>query len=346
GISMSHSSPLVAALEGGGSKTIALVLDLSGTVVAWGRDGSSVALYVGGERSAAAVEHALRTAVQAVDPTQVVVVSAAMIGKGYSINPWEAIKTYFPGARYESIAEGEAALRGATLSPVGAVVLSGTGAFGHAVGQGGHVGHVGGNGPLVGDEGSGYYLAVEAIRRALWSVDGRGEPTTLVEAICRHFDLPKLGWIIGRLYGPQAMGRHEIASLAPVVVAVARTGDAVARGILDDAAQLLAQQAVAAIHQVWAQHDGWEGLIPFGCTGGVLLGSPELRNMVAEYTRLRVSALEPREPRLPPVGGVALYALESAGVIADEEVVNRLAHSLPPEAGRVMAVEATQNYGE
>ena len=328
---------LVVALEGGGSKTVALAADRSGRVVAFGRGGSSLALYVGEECAVEAVEAAVSAVAAAVDPAHVVLVAGAMVGKGFAADPSQAVGRLFPNARLLPLHEGNAALIGATLETVGAVVLSGTGAFGRAVGRDGKEGHVGGNGPLVGDEGSGHWLAVEAIRHALWSRDGRGEPTVLVEDICRHYDLERLHWIIGRLYGARRMNRHEIASLAPVVVDAFRRGDTVAGGILEQAARLLADQVVAAIRKVRAQDDGWDDPIPFGCTGGVLLGSPELRGMVAREVAEAVPDIEPREPRLPPVGGVAVEALRAVGVAVDESVVGTLADSLPPGVGAVCA---------
>jgi glucosamine kinase len=334
---------LVVALEGGGSKTVALAVEASGRVVAWGRGGSSLALYVGDERAAAAVVDAIDRVATAIDPEDVGVVTGAMVGRGYAADPWQAVQARFPNARFDSLPEGDAALIGATLETAGAVALSGTGAFGRAVGRDGRAGHVGGNGPLVGDEGSGHWISVEAIRRALWSRDGRGPATRLAETICRHFDLERLGWIIGRLYGPRAMGRHEIASLAPVVVEVSRQGDEVAREILGHAAQLLADQVAAAIRHVREHGDTWDGAIPFGCSGGVLLGSPELRAMTAGRLRASVPEIEPREPRVPPVGGVAIQALRSAGVTVDEPVIRALADSLPPEVGAVSAAPAARS---
>jgi N-acetylglucosamine kinase-like BadF-type ATPase len=334
---------LVVALEGGGSKTVALAVDRSGRVVASGRGGSSLALYVGEEGALQSVEDAIAAVADSVDPASVVVVAGAMVGKGFSADPADAVGRRFPGARLLPLHEGDAALLGATLETVGAVALAGTGAFGRAVGEGGREGHVGGNGPLVGDEGSGHWIAVEAIRHALWSRDGRGPATVLEEDICRHYGLERLGWIIGRLYGPRRLNRHEIASLAPVVVEAHRRQDAVAGEILAQAARLLAAQVIAAIARVRRAGDGWSAPLPFGCTGGVLLGSPELRSMVAEEVAAEVPEIAAREPALPPVGGVALEALRALGVPTDEALVQTLADSLPAGVGGVRAVVSQTN---
>jgi len=296
-----------------------------------------VALNVGDERALEAVEQALSAVAEAVDAASVLMVAGAMVGRGFSADPADAVGRLFPAARLLPLHEGDAALRGATLAPAGAIALSGTGAFGRAVGEGGREGHVGGNGPLVGDEGSGHWIAVEAIRRALWSRDGRGPATALVDAVCRHYELGHLRWIIGRLYGPRRMNRHEIASLAPVVVGACRDGDGVATGILAEAGRLLSAQVVSAIGHVLEAGDGWSGPIPFGCTGGVLLGSPELRGMVTREVGAAVPSIEPREPRLPPVGGVAVEALRALEVRVDETLIATLAGSLPPGVGGVSA---------
>lgn len=330
---MTADGPLVLALEGGGSKTAAAALDLEGNVLAWGRGGSSLALYVGDERSLKSVEVALNAVAETVGPNAVEVAAGAMVGRGYASDPWAAVKERFPRARQVMLGEGDAALIGATLQPVGAVVLAGTGAFGRAVGEGGREGHVGGNGPLVGDEGSGHWVAVEGIRRALWARDGRGPSSSLVEGVCRHYDLPHLMHIIGRLYAEPKMDRHEIASLAPVVTEAAAEGDGPAGEVLNEAARLLADQAVAAINRVIEAGDGWSGAIPFGCNGGVLLGSPMLRELVADSVRDRGFDIDIRGPHLPPVGGVAIHALREAGVEITHELVATVCRSMPTALG-------------
>jgi len=201
------------------------------------------------------------------------------------------------------------------------------------VGEGGKVGHAGGHGPLVGDEGSGYWVSVEAVRRAFWSLDARAEPTVLVERIRAHYGLRNLWEIIGRLYGPRRMSRHEVASLSPVVVAAAEDGDAGAQAVLEGAADQLARMAVAAIEQVRRAGDGWEGPIPLSCTGGLGLGAPSLRAAVGRRVSERVPEVEWVGPYLPAVGGCLVEALRQAGMVVEGEVVARLRRTLPAEVG-------------
>lgn len=328
---------MVVALEGGGTKTLAVAVGADGTVVAWGRAGSSLVLHVGEQRAREAVDEALGAAADQVKAEEVGAAAAAVVGRGYSPEPTEMLRRRFPNARIKCVHEGDAALLGATLEPIGAVVISGTGSCARAVGEQGCVGQVGGNGPLVGDEGSGHYLAVEGLRRALWAEDGRGQPTTLGDCFREHFAVAELKDACRRLYGPPAMTRHEIAALAPLVVRAAAENDAAAVEVLEQAADHLAGIAVAALAQVRRAGDGWSGAVPFGCSGGVLLGCPELRGAVVKRVKAEEPSIDPREPFLPPIGGVVLAALREAGVVPELRIAERLAATLP---GTVAAPES------
>ena len=72
---------------------------------------------------------------------------------------------------------------------------------------------VGGWGPLLGDEGSGYDIGLSAIKRALWMYDGRAEmEERFVEAVLEHFDVSEPRQLIGAVKTDDA--RKRIAALA------------------------------------------------------------------------------------------------------------------------------------
>ncbi len=330
---MTETRPLVIAIEGGGSKTVAIAVDAGGHVIAHGKAGSSLALYVGDERSLDAVDTALSAAAEQIDADRVTVIASAMVGKGYATDPRVSAEERFPHARHVQMSEPDAALVGATLSSTGAVILAGTGSFGWAIGEDGATGHCGGGGPLVGDEGSGHWIALEAMRRGMWARDGRGGETVLIEAIQEHYGLEHYGHIIGRLYGRDKMSRRDIASLAPVVCRAADAGDAVAILVLEMAADQLAHLVATAILKVKEKGDGWGDGPLLGCTGGVCLGSRMLREMIAARVAETVPDIVPCDPHLPPVGGVAIRALREAGVEVEGDVLAQLQRSLPAALG-------------
>lgn len=80
-----------------------------------------------------------------------------------------------------------AAWLGAHAGADGAILIVGTGSCGLAV-VGGRQVYVGGWGAEVSDEASGMWIGREAIRRALWVLDGRAPASALAAAVLARFD--------------------------------------------------------------------------------------------------------------------------------------------------------------
>ncbi|MBU1653012.1 hypothetical protein KKA00_12375, partial [bacterium] len=77
------------------------------------------------------------------------------------------------------ISDALAALWGAFQGKPGLLLIAGTGSICLGLDEQGETARAGGFGRVVGDEGSGYWISVSAIRKALWEVDGRGSSSTL-----------------------------------------------------------------------------------------------------------------------------------------------------------------------
>ena len=85
---------------------------------------------------------------------------------------------------------------------------------------------------------------------AVRAVDGRGPATSLSTLVPAHFGLRRADRRDrGDLRGPDR--RRRVGELAPVVVAAARDGDAVALGLVDDLADELASFATAVDPARW-----------------------------------------------------------------------------------------------
>jgi N-acetylglucosamine kinase-like BadF-type ATPase len=182
----------------------------------------------------------------------------------------------------------EAALVGAFEGGPGIVVIAGTGsnAFGRAVD--GHAARVGGYGYLVGDEGSAYWIASQALRAALHSHDGTGPKSTLLEdAVTRAYGLD-FDAIVRHVYTNSA-DRQLIAHLARQVMAV---DDPVVAGIIDDGADFLAQMAHALRQKLGPD-------LPVAMHGGIF----QDRNIRARFMKA-TGAVEPA--RSPEFGAVLL----------------------------------------
>jgi glucosamine kinase len=128
--------------------------------------------------------------------------------------------------RVEVISDAEAALLGALGGRAGVLVLAGTGSIVLGRDNRGRLARAGGLGPLIGDEGSAFWLGREWLRQS-------PEALRKARAIARR---------------PDAVRR--IAALAPTVLARARRGHWRARGIVLAGQEHLAALAAGVIRRL------------------------------------------------------------------------------------------------
>src|SRR5207248_5932619 len=102
----------------------------------------------------------------------------------------------------------------------------------------------GGWGYLLGDEGSGYVLTLQALRAATKAADGRGPQTSLLPRLLEKFQLRNPLDLIGAVYQGGA-DRPTIASWSDLVFEEAARGDAVAGTLLSRAGGDLADTIAA-----------------------------------------------------------------------------------------------------
>lgn len=128
------------------------------------------------------------------------------------------------------------ALWSGTENSNGLVIIAGTGSIAYGVKENGDDFRVGGWGYLFGDEGSGYAIGREAIRRTLMAYDGRLQATNLSAVLTDYFSVPKFLDIVPVIY---QSSKDRIAGLTPMVEQSALRGDTIAAAILEEAADAL-----------------------------------------------------------------------------------------------------------
>ncbi|SMB79864.1 N-acetylglucosamine kinase [Deinococcus hopiensis] len=147
----------------------------------------------------------------------------------------------------------------------GVLLYAGTGSIAYHVGASGEVVRAGGRGYRIGDDGGGFSLGREALRRITDVLDRGEEPTSLLAAEVAAVT-GRLDWDTLRSFAYGTPGAAAVARLAPAVGRAADRADGVALGLLDDAARSLAQLA----QRVQAR----TGPLPVIATGGALRISP------------------------------------------------------------------------
>ncbi len=133
----------------------------------------------------------------------------------------------------------------AAIKHDGVVIIMGTGIAALAVGNSRTTVHeLSGDGYLIGDEGSAFFIGRMGINSGLRAKDGRGGSEILLNRACEFFDTDAdyLADCVHNLPRPV----HGIATFAKEVIDIAESGDTYAMAIVDRAADELMQNAVAA----------------------------------------------------------------------------------------------------
>ena len=195
--------------------------------------------------------------------------------------------------------DGAIALQSAFGDAAGIVLLAGTGSVAWARLPGGDTTRIGGLGAVVGDQGSGYDLARQALRAVGLSAEGRGRRTTLSARVLAKLRLSGLGDLVR---WATVADIPSVASLAPEVLAAADEGDAVAGALVDAGADDLATYVRALAER-----------FPRGAVVGVALGgsllarSDDYRKRVVARIVADVPAATIRpEPVDPVLGAIQL----------------------------------------
>jgi N-acetylglucosamine kinase-like BadF-type ATPase len=196
--------------------------------------------------------------------------------------------------------DGEIALEAAfPEGRPGIVVTAGSGSNAFARDAHGAVRRVGGLGRQFGDEGSGYALGRDAIAAVGRALDGRGPRTELTTRLTEAAAIGRPEELV-----PWARGTtpRAIAALARVVAETAETGDAIAAGLVADAAADLAAHVGALLPQLRAVSP-----VPVALNGGLLQPGSAVRTALLGLLRQRHAPVEVVEALVdPPLGALRL----------------------------------------
>lgn len=356
---------LFLGIDGGQSRTTALIGDENGRVLGVGRAGPSnrAGEGEGREKFVQALRACIRDACS--QATDALAQTTAMLPEttsngirfesacfGFSGGPSdkEALAREIVDAKqYAFTHDALIALSGATAGGHGVVTIAGTGSIAFGRSCVGRTARAGGWGYTFGDEGGAFDLVRKALRAALRFEEGWGPPTALRDALLeaagtdpaqlRRDGAPSgserssselrrdsterssfhgyLGTDAGtarnvndllhRFYTGE-FPRARIAAFAPLVDEVALAGDAVARDILNGAAQSLATIAAAVREQLFAPAE----IVTMSYTGGAFQSA-----MLLERFRLLVELVDGNRvtgPRFGPAAGALIEAYRLAGI--------------------------------
>ncbi|HEX8072670.1 MAG TPA: BadF/BadG/BcrA/BcrD ATPase family protein [Pyrinomonadaceae bacterium] len=243
----------VLGVDGGGTKTHAVVADEQGRVLGEGFAGPSNPLRVGVNSAAAAVREAADEALDAAAlrraDVQAAEVGLAGVRRADLRERMREALTGLGVGTVEVVTDAEIALHGATDGAPGLVLIAGTGSICCGRSARGRRACAGGWGPLAGDEGGGAWLARRALQAVAQAADGRGPATALSPAACRYFNVATPDDLSMAIYAP-SMTHERIAGFGRCVVEAAQRHDEVARALVAEAGRELGRAAVAVIRRL------------------------------------------------------------------------------------------------
>ncbi len=319
----------VLGVDGGNTKTIALIARSDGSVIGEGRGGCSD-IYTDPDVNVplGEVERAVNAALgMAVITASNLAAGAFSMAGGDWKEDFELLQSAMRargfGKRIVTVNDSVGALRAGSASGPAVVCVCGTGANTAARGMDGRLWHT----SWWQDTQGAHQLAQKTLQAVYRTELGIAPPTALTAAVLRHFNRDRVEEIVYLFYSrDDNPDRAKLGGLSKVLFDTASAGDPTALAIAQEHGAALGDYALAAARQVGIEHEPFTLVL----AGGVLRHASRL---MPEALIDRVRAINPNITPVysifEPAVGALLLAFEAAGITVDEPLVERLTATLP-----------------
>ncbi|WP_099352532.1 N-acetylglucosamine kinase [Fredinandcohnia onubensis] len=291
---MNKNTIELLAVDGGGTKTLAVLVDANGTILGEGRAGATNYHVAGASKVREALEKSILSAFKdaGIDPSNMGNVKKAVFAlAGIDTDNDEkevsrVVKETVNGLqikieRLQVENDCLSALLGSTQNKAGVLLIAGTGSIVFAHDGNNRIVRSGGWGHRFGDEGSGYWIGKQAIKSVLKMQDGRGEDTLLTKLVLEKFDFTKIEELYNWAYS-DAYSVDDVGALATTVDEAFRLGDPVSKRILERAVEELLLLVHTAIENAGIQQNEFDLILQ----GGVFQHNHYIKNQVRNRIQL------------------------------------------------------------
>lgn len=330
----------VLALDSGGSKTVALLARVDGTVVAVARGHGAAAATDLPDHTTEILTPVVTEALEALPAGERLVAAYACLGGLNTASVGAALRRLTGLAAVDVVREssGDVIYTAAPYWGFDIAIMAGTGSIALGINERGERRVSGGWGPLVHDRGSGYDVGRQALQSLAEALDHRGRATLLLPAIGQQppfaGNLPQDGALncapadltyeqrlaikegIKRVY--PRLDRRAVADLFPVVADCARRGDPLALDILQGAATALAAMVCALAAELRLARPRVVAL------GGVLACGEPMLGLFSDAVRASCPSAVVTRSDFSLSRGAVVVALQRAGLSVDAALVERV----------------------
>ncbi|AIF44218.1 N-acetylglucosamine kinase [Virgibacillus sp. SK37] len=313
-------------IDGGGTKTEALLADRKGNVIARALAGPTNPNLITVEKLVDTFD-VLFTSLQAqFSPSiqQITALFAGISGAGNKQNQQlikSVIQRFLPNVLIHVEADTVNALYSGTYGKPGIVLISGTGSIAFGINDKLERERVGGWGYLFGDEGSGFDIGRQGVIAALKAYDGRGHPTILLSELYSHFSVSNPQDLIRSIY-QAPIPKDTISPLSKIVFQAYRQNDSEAKRILMNVAEDMKAKMITLHKKLFQKTE----IVRVILCGGIFQNKDImpilLEGKLRSYPYLQISI-----PSIPPVAGSLIGAAVMHSDCVQGEFISNLQKS-------------------
>ncbi|OMF27600.1 ATPase [Paenibacillus sp. FSL H8-0548] len=312
---------IVMGVDGGGSKTYAVIVNEQGVKLGAAVAGSGNYQRIGIESAITNIRLAIDSALESAMLTreQIDFVQYGLAGadraKDFSIL-LPALAT-IPFSKWDLVCDTMIGLRTGSMKNTGVVLICGSGTNAAGRSRDGQMVQVGGFGELFGDRAGGEYLSAATFKAAVRSIEGRERASRLTDTVAAFFGHDTLDIVIESLLDEDIASVPE--ELTVVLHETAAEGDELAIQLLREAGQELGLSANSVIRRLG---DFGAERIPIVLIGSVIQKgrSPHLLNGLQKTLESENINHVLIIPEMAPVYGAVLLALDHEKVLSTESL--------------------------
>ena len=307
-------------VDGGATKTMAVVGDETGRILGTGLGGPSNYQMIGMETAMKHVDDAVCAALEAAE-LDLAAISSATFGMAGADFPSDfdnlnaAITGQYPGLKYNLTNDTWVGFRAGTEKGFGGVVISGSGANYAAAGPDGRKITGRGMGYEWGEEGGAGRLIRQVMHHAFRSHDGTGPKTGLEQVVLQTLEFPSYDELSLYMYQVQGWFGHlnaKLSKLVPTLFQLALDGDAVSQDILVNTGTVMGQIIGGMMARLGMQAVRADVVLVGSIfTKGVC---PLMVSALRTACQRRIPLASFRPVEMEPAAGAFLMALEQLGV--------------------------------
>ncbi|EWG07446.1 MAG: BadF/BadG/BcrA/BcrD type ATPase [Candidatus Aramenus sulfurataquae] len=295
---------ILVGVDAGGTSTGALAYTCEGKLIGYHVSGPGNYHNVGLERALKNIKEAIFHATNNETPDVVCIGLAGLDSR----HDYEVLSRALYGIGKKVIIEHDSfiALYAETRGKPGVITIAGTGSVVVAY-DGKKRYKYGGEGWLLSDDGSSYWMGRKALRTLTKMLDGRMEMTKMGEMLLKEMKIRDLDDLIKWAYH-EGHKVNEIAGLAKVVDRAASEGDAIAKEIIYNAAKELSSITIYASRKI-SERKAY-------LSGGIFSSELYLKYFI---DFLSEAGIEGKLSRMPAEYGAVLLAFKEAKCRSEPE---------------------------